>query len=81
MFKLFRESINSLFSDKMETHPSNSMNIDEEILEPYFGDPFLKQENELSQTYRKNGAIYVINAGIVTTKAFLSTHGSFMPRS
>ena len=83
----FEHPINSVCSvTKMETHPSNSMNINEnEILEPYFGDPFSEtRENELSQTYRQNGAIYVINAKVLSQqKAFLvhPCRGYLMPRS
>ena len=70
----------------METHPSNSMGIDEnKILKPYFGNPFSeKRQNELSQTYRQNGAVYVIKAKVLAQqKTFLVNpcKGYLMPRS
>ena len=64
----FEHRINSVCSvTEMETHPSNSMGIDEnKILKPYLGNPFSEtRENELSQTYRQNGAVYVIKAKVL----------------
>ena len=79
--------INSVCSvTEMETHPLNSMGIDEnEILEPCYGNAFSEiREDELYPTYRKNGAVYVIKAKVLSQQKTFLVHpcrGYIMPRA